>query len=322
MRRREFITALGGAAAMPLTVFAQSKLPTIGFLGTASASAWAAWTSAFYERLRQLGWIEQRTVAIETRWAEGHSERLAELAAELVRLKVDIIVTSGSGVPAAKRATSNLPIVFAISPDPVGGGLVPSLSRPGGNVTGFSTQVSDLAGKRLELLREIIPSLSRLAIMANVSYPAALIEMNQADAAARRLGIEPIRAEVRQPEKVLAAFEAFKDRVGGLYVCADPTVNTSRVRINTLALTARLPTMLPFRDFVQVGGLMSYGPNFSDLFRRTAEYVDKILKGAKPADMPVQQPTKFDLIFNLTTAKALGLKISDTFLLRADEVIE
>jgi putative ABC transport system substrate-binding protein len=196
------------------------------------------------------------------------------------------------------------------------------LSRPGGNVTGFSTQVTDLAGKRLELLREIIPSLSRLAIMANVAYPAALIEMNQAEEAARRFGIEPIRSEVRQPEQVVGAFDAFKERAGGLYVCADPTVNTSRVRINTLALAARLPTMLPFRDFVQAGGLVSYGPSFADLFRRTADYVDKILKGAKPADMPVQQPTKFDLVVNLTTAKALGVKISDSFLLRADEVIE
>ena len=311
MKRREFITLLGGAAAAwPLAARAQqpAKLPTIGFLGASTPSAESQWAAAFVQRLRELGWIEGRTVAIEYRWAEGRSERFAEIAAEFVRLKVDVIVTAGTAaVLAAKQATSVIPIVFAAAGDPVGTGLVASLARPGGNVTGLSIQATDLAGKRLELLREVVPGLRRLAIMANVGYPAAVLEMGEVQAAARTLGLEVATLEIRRAEDIAPAFEALKGRADALYVCADPLVTTNRIRINTLALGARLPTMHGVREYVEAGGLMSYGPNFPDLFRRAADYVDKILRGAKPADIPVEQPTKFDLVINLTTAKALGL---------------
>ena len=206
--------------------------------------------------------------------------------------------------------------------DPVGTGLVASLARPGGNVTGLSIQQTDLAGKRLELLREVVPGLRRLAILANVGNPAAVLEMGEVQAAARTLGLEVATLEIRRAEDIAPAFEALKGRADALYVCADPLVNTNRIRINTLALGARLPTMHGFREYVEAGGLMSYGPNFPDLFRRAADYVDKILRGAKPADIPVEQPTKFDLVINLTTAKALGLDVPPTLLARADEVIE
>ena len=326
MRRREFITLLGGAAAAwPLAARAQQpgKLPTIGFLGAATPAAWGQWVAAFVQRLRELGWIEGRTVAIEYRWAEGRSERYAEIAAEFVRLKVDVIVTQATAaVLAAKQATSVIPIVFAVAADPVGSGLVASLARPGGNVTGLSIQATDLAGKRLELLREVVPGLRRLAIMANVGDPGAVLEMGEVQAAARTLGLEVATFEIRRAEDIAPAFEALKGRAEALYVCADPLVITNRIRINTLALGARLPTMYGFREYVEAGGLMSYGPNFPDLFRRAADYVDKILRGAKPADLPVEQPTKFDLVINLTTAKALGLTVPPTLLARADEVIE
>ena len=326
MRRREFITLLGGAAAAwPLAARAQqpAKLPTIGFLGASTPSAQSQWVAAFVQRLRELGWIEGRTVAIEYRWAEGRSERFAEIAAEFVRLKVDVIVTAGTAaVLAAKQATSVIPIVFAVAGDPVGSGLVASLARPGGNVTGLSIQATDLAGKRLELLREVVPGLRRLAIMANVGNPGAVLEMGEVQAAARTLGLEVATLEIRRAEDIAPAFEALKGRADALYVCADPLVITNRIRINTLALGARLPTMHGIREYVEAGGLMSYGPNFPDLFRRAADYVDKILRGAKPADIPVEQPTKFDLVINLTTAKALGLDVPPTLLARADEVIE
>ena len=275
------------------------------------------------QRLRELGWIEGRTVAIEYRWAEGRSERFAEIAAEFVRLKVDVIVTAGTAaVVAAKQATSVIPIVFAAAGDPVGTGLVASLARPGGNVTGLSNQSADLAGKRLELLREVVPGLRRLAIMANVGNPIGVLEMGEVQAAARTLGLEVVTLEIRRAEDIAPAFEALKGRADALYVVTDPLVNTNRIRINTLALGARLPTMHGIREYVEAGGLMSYGPNFPDLFRRAADYVDKILRGAKPADIPVEQPTKFDLVINLTTAKALGLDVPPTLLARADEVIE
>jgi putative ABC transport system substrate-binding protein len=325
LRRRDFITLLGGAAvAWPLGARAQqpAKLPTIGFLGTATPSAQGQWTAAFVQRLRELGWIEGRTVAIEVRWAEGRSERYTEIAAELVRLKVDVIVTVGGALVAAKQATSVIPIVFPVAGDPVGSGMVASLARPGGNATGLSIQTTDLASKRLELLREVVPGLRRLAIMANVGLPDAVLEMREVQATARALGLEVAASEIRKAEDITPAFEVFKGRAEALYVCTDALVNTNRARINTLALAARLPTMHGWREFVEVGGLMSYGPNFPDLFRRSADYVDKILRGAKPGDIPVEQPTRFDLVINLTTAKALGLTIPESFLLRADEVIE
>jgi putative ABC transport system substrate-binding protein len=326
VRRREFITLLGGAAAAwPLAADAQQagKLPTIGFLGASTPSAWNQWTAAFVQRLRELGWTEGRTIAIEYRWAELREERLAELAAELVRLKVDVIVTSGTPqVLAAKQATSVIPIVFAAAGDPVGNNLVASLARPGGNVTGLANLTPETGGKRLEFLREVVPGLRRLAILANVSNPAVVLEIAEAQAAARMLGLEVVTPEIRRAEDIAPAFKALEGRVEALYVSTDALVITNRARIHTLAMGVRLPTMYPSREYVEAGGLMSYGVNLPDQFRRTADYVDKILRGAKPGDIPVQQPTKFDLVINLITAKALGLAVPPTLLATADEVIE
>ncbi len=326
MNRRAFIAMLGGAIiGWPLAARAQQpgKLRTIGFLGQSTRSAGSEWVAALAQRLRELGWIEGRTVAIEYRWAEGREERFAQIAAEFVRLKVDIIVTSGTPqVLAAKQATSVIPIVFAAAGDPVRAGLVASLARPGGNATGLSTLVPDLAGKRLELLREVVPGLRRLAIMGNVGNPVSVLELDEVQAAASTLGLEVDTLEIRRAEDIMPALEALKGRADALYVCIDALVNANRIRINTSALGARLPTMHGSRDYVEAGGLMSYGPNFPDLFRRAADYVDKILHGAKPDDIPVEQPTKFDLVINLTTAKILGLEIPPTLLTRADEVIE
>jgi len=323
MKCREFITLLGAAAAWPLAARAQQqgKLPTIGFLG-AEATAWSAYITAFAERLRALGWIEGRTIAIEYRWSEGRPERVAEIAAEFVRLKVDVIVTNGPAVATLKQATSVIPIVFAVALDPVGGGLVASLAQPGGNVTGQSTQQSDLAGKRVELLRDVVPRLRRLAIILNVDYPSAVLEMGEVQAAARALGIEVATLEIRRAEDIAPAFAALKGQADALYVVVDALVVANLTRINILAVGARLPTMFNTRAYVKAGGLLSYGPNLSDLFRRTADMVEKNLRGAKPADIPVEQPTKFELVVNLTTAKALRLTIPESFLLRADEVIE
>jgi putative tryptophan/tyrosine transport system substrate-binding protein len=292
-------------------------------LGQSTRSSASEWVAAFVQRLRELGWIENRTVAIDYRWAEGREERFAEVADEFVRLKVDVIVTSGTPqVLAAKQATSVIPIVFATAGDPVGTGLVASLARPGGNVTGLSNQMVDTDGKRLGLLREVLPSLRRLAIMANIGNPAAVLQMAAVQAMARLLGLEVDTLEIRRAEDIVPAFEALKGRADALYVSPDAIINTNRIRINILAVGARLPTMHGERDYVEAGGLMSYGPNFPDQFRRAADYVDKILRGAKPADIPVEQPTKFDLVINLTTAKALSLTIPESFLLRANELIE
>jgi putative tryptophan/tyrosine transport system substrate-binding protein len=269
-----------------------------------------------------LGWIEGRTIAIKYRWSQARPERAAEIAAEFVRLKVDVIVTSGTAVPTVKQATAVIPIVFAIATDPVGGGLIASLARPGGNVTGLSVQQTDIAGKRLELLREVVPRLRRLAIMVDVGFAQGVLEMGEVKATARTLGLEVMPLEIRRAEDIAPAFEALKAQADAVYVVVNALVTTNRTRIITLALGARLPTIFNTRDFVQAGALMSYGPNYPDMFRRTADFVDKILRGAKPADIPVEQPTKFDLIINLTTAKALGLTIPESFLLRADEVIE
>jgi putative ABC transport system substrate-binding protein len=326
IRRREFITLLGGAAAAwPVAVRAQQagKLPTIGYFGASVAVSESPWTSAFVQRLRELGGIEGRTIVIEYRWAEGRADRAAEIAAEFVRLKVDIIVTTATPPTiAAKRATSVIPIVFAVAGDPVGTGLVASLARPGGNVTGLSLQATDLAGKRIELLREVMPGLRRLAIMGNVGNSQVVLEMGEVQAAARTLGLDVITSEIRRAEDIAPAFEAFKGRADALFVVLDPVISSNRLPINTFALRARLPTMHGVRDLVDAAGLMSYGPNFPDLFRRSAGLVDKILHGVKPAEIPVEQPTKFDLIINLKTAKELGLEVPPTLLARADEVIE
>jgi putative ABC transport system substrate-binding protein len=326
MKRRAFITLLGGAAAAwPVAARAQKagKLPTIGFLGPSTPKGWSKEVTTFAQRLNELGWIEGRTVTIEYRWAEGHTERLAEIVNEFIRLKVDVIVTSGTAVPAAKRATSVIPIVFGVGNDPVGSGFVASLARPGGNVTGLSTQSPELAGKRLELLREVLPGLRSLAIMANASYRGAVLERDEVEAAARKLGFEAIRLEIRRAEDIAPAMAAAqKGHADALYSCADALVVSNTSRISRLALGARLATIYPSRQYLEGGGFMSYGPSYPDLFRRAAEIVDKILRGTKPADIPVEQPTKFEMIINLTTAKALALTIPESFLLRADEVIE
>jgi putative ABC transport system substrate-binding protein len=325
IERRRFLATLGGAAvAWPFVAQAQQPAkPTIGFLVAGTPLSHGQWVAAFVQRLRELGWIEGRTIAIEYRWGEGRNERFAEIADEFARRKVDVIVTSATAaVVAAKQATSAIPIVFAAAGDPVGTGLVASLARPGGNVTGLSIQQTDVAAKRLELLREVVPGLGRLAILANVGSPSVVLDMREVEATARTLGLEVTTLEIRRGEDIAPAFEALKGRADALYVCIDPLVGTHRIRINTLALAARLPTMHATREAVEAGGLMSYGANVPDLFRFAADYVDKILRGAKPGDIPVEQPRKFDLIINLTTARALGLTIPEAFLLRANEVLE
>jgi putative ABC transport system substrate-binding protein len=325
MRRRDLITLLGGAAAAwPLAARAQQtgKLPTIGFLGSGTPSSMSQWIAAFVQRLRELGWVEGRTVAIEYRWAEGRSERFAALASELARLKVDVIVTVGAAVDAARAATSTIPIVFAQASDPVDAGLVASLARPGGNVTGLSAEQADTVGKRIELLREVIPGLRRLAVMASVGNPAAVRQVGEVQAAAPTLGVAVTSVELRRSEDIAPAFETLRGAAEALYVVGEPLTATNRTRINLLAAGARLPTMHFAREYVEAGGLMSYGPNLPELYRRAGDFVDKILRGTRPADIPVEQPTKFDLIVNLTAARAIGLSIPESFLARADEVIE
>ena len=326
MNRRAFITLLGGAAAAwPLAARAQQagKLPTIGFLGSGTPTSQRTWITAFVERLRELGWIEGRTITIVYRWAEGRPERFVEIAGEFVQLKVDVIFAVGTEAALAmKEATSVIPIVFPVAGDPVVTGLVGSLAHPGGNVTGLSNQAIDLGRKRLEILREVLPGLSRLAIMANAAYAGGAPDIDEVRAATRKLGVELVSIEPRRTEEITPALESLKDRVEALYVVGDPLMNLNRMRINTFALAARLPTMYVQREYVESGGLMSYGPNYPDLNRRAADYVDKILRGTKPGDIPVEQPTKFDLVINLITAKAIGVTIPSMLLARADEVIE
>jgi putative ABC transport system substrate-binding protein len=326
MRRRQFITLLGGGAvAFPFVARAQQppKLPTIAVLGSSSRSAARGWLDAFEKRLGELGWNEGRTVAMDVRWSEGNTERSVEFIAEFVRRKVDVIVTTGSAnVIAAKQATSLIPIVFAGVGDPIGTGLIASLARPSGNVTGLSLQQPDTAGKRLGLLREILPNLDRLAVMGNVSAPSVVRELREVQEAARVLALDLAMLEIRRSEDVAAAFDKLTQPTQALYVVTDPLVTANLSRINTLALGARLATMHGFREYVEAGGLMSYGADFAELWRRAAVYVDKILRGTRPGDIPVEQPTKFDLAINLKTAKVLGLEVPPTLLARADEVIE
>jgi putative tryptophan/tyrosine transport system substrate-binding protein len=328
MKRREFITLLGGMTVVssvcwPLAARAQQPMRVIGFMGGSTASSQGPWAAAFVQRLRELGWTEGRTIVIEYRWAEGRRERVSEIIAEFVRLKVDVIVThSNPLVAAAKQATSIIPIVFGAAGDPVSTGLVASLARPGGNVTGLSLQQTDTAGKRLELLQEVVPGFRRLAIMANVDNAGALLELADVQAAARALRFEVATSEIRRIADIAPAFEALRDHADALYVCNDPFLNANAASINSLAAAMRLPTIFNFQENVRAGGLMSYGANVPDLFRRAADYVDKILRGAKPGDIPVEQPTKFELVINLKTAKALGLVIPPALLGRADEVIE
>ena len=325
MRRRDFITILFSAATWPFPVLSQqpAKLPMIGFMGASTRSAIERYLAALVQRISELGWIDHRTVAIEYRWAVGQDQRMRDIAAEFVRMKVDVLVTHGTAaVMAAKQATSVIPIVFAVAGDPVGTGLVASLPRPGGNVTGLSVQQTDTAGKRLTLLRQIVPNLRRIAILAGAGSAAALSEMHEVQEAAQTLGLETFALEIRRTEDIAPAFEAAKGRAEAIFIAIDPLITANRIGINILAAGAKLPTICTQREFVDAGALISYGPNFPELFRRAGDFVDKILRGAKPADLPVEQPTKFDLVVNLTTAKALGLAIPQSLLAIADEVIE
>jgi putative ABC transport system substrate-binding protein len=326
IQRRKFLAALGGAAAAwPLAARAQqpTKLPTVGYLGGAGPAADGQRVASFVQQLRELGWIEGRNVTIEYRWAEGRPEQMAEIAAEFLRLKVDVIFTWATPPAiAAKQATSVIPIVLAVVGDPVGTGLVVSLARPGGNVTGLSIQETEIASKRVELLREVMPDVRHLAFIGNLGNPGIMLQLREVQAATRTLGLEITTPEIRRAEDIAPAFEALKGHAEALYVASDPLLLANRVRFNTLVLTARLPAIYNSREWVEAGGLMSYGPNFLDLFRRAAGYVDKIPRGTKPGDIPVEQPTKFAFVLNLTTAKAIGLTIPESFLLRADEVIE
>jgi putative ABC transport system substrate-binding protein len=324
MRRREFIAGLGGTIGLPRYVLAQpNKVPIVGFLGGSTPSLASERTSAFERRLRDLGWVPGQTLTLEYRWAEGHFDRSPGLVAELLRLHADIIVTHATAnIIAAKQATTTIPIVFAVAADPVGTGLVASLSRPGGNVTGLSLQATDLAGKRLEILRQFVPQLQGVAVLLNDANPASALETREVQAAARILGLEVVPLHIRQAKDIPPAFEAARAGAQAVYVCADPLVNANRTAISTLAIQTRLPTMQDNREFVQAGGLLSYGPNITDMFRRAAEYTDKILRGTSPADLPIEQPTKFDFIINLTTARALGITVPSMLLARADEVIE
>ena len=323
MRRRQLITLIGSAAAAwPLPLWAQQRRPVIGFLGTVAQALWAKPVAAFEEQLREHGWIDGRTIKIIYRWAEGRPERFAEIATEFVNSNVDVIVTGGNAVSAVRQATSTIPIVFALAVDPVGSGFVNSLSRPGGNVTGLSVQGPDLAGKRLELLRELAPGRRQLAILVNVGYPAAKEELAQVQTAARALGLESAVLEIRRAEDIAPAFDGAKGRADVLYVVSDALVTSNLVPITKLALDAGLPAISTSREFAVSGGLIAYGPSYPALFQRAADVVDKILRGAKPADIPVQQPTKFDLVINLKSGKALGLTIPQTLLSTADEIIE
>jgi putative ABC transport system substrate-binding protein len=324
MRRRDFIKVVAGSAvACPLAARAQQagKPPTIAYLGD-DALSWSPWTARFVERLRELGWSDGQNISIEYRWSNGRPERIGEIAAEFVQQNVNVIVTYGAAVAGLKQATAAIPIVFAIAVDPVGSGIVASLSHPGGNVTGLSVEQSDIAGKRLELLREIVPGLRRLAIIFDGGYAAAMRENNETQAPARIFGLDVIPHAIRHAEDIAPAFEAIKSQADALYVAVDALVNANREQIARSALSARLPTAFNESGCVEVGGLMSYGPNFSDQFRRTAEIVDKILRGTKPGDIPVEQPTKFEMFINLKTAKALGLTVRQTLLATADKVIE
>jgi putative tryptophan/tyrosine transport system substrate-binding protein len=324
--RRGFFALLAGAAvSRPMAAGAQQprrKISTIGFLGSSTPSAWAPWTAAFQQRLRDLNWIDGRNLAIDYRWAEGRNERGAEIAAEFAKLKVDVIVTTGSSALAVKEAIATVPVVFALWADPVGSGYIASLARPGGNATGLSLQSLDTASKRLELVREMVPALQRLSILARLDNPSNVVEAGEVTAAARTIGLEVATSNIRRAEDIVPAFEGIKGRADALHIVSDPLLLANGVRINTLALGARLPTTYSFREGIDAGGLLSYGANMTSLWRRAAEFVDKILRGTKVGDIPVEQPTKFDLVINMITATALGVEIPATLLARADEVLE
>ena len=315
-----------GALAAPLAANAQQArtVPRIGFLSAASASSVSARVEAFMAGLRELGYVEGQNLIIEWRWADGRHDRLPEFAEELVRLKPDLIVTHGV-VPTltAKRATAAIPIVFASADDAVGPGLVSSLARPGGNVTGLTIMAPELSGKRLELLREMIPRLTRLAVLRNPTNPVSVPELKETQVAAASLGLKIQSLEVADPDGFARAFSAMtRERAGALIVLSDAWFLGRHTQIVGHATNRRLPAIYSTREFVEAGGLMSYGPNLPDLWRRSATYVDKILKGAKPADLPVEQPMRFDLVINMKTAKALGLTIPQTIHIRGPKLIQ
>jgi putative ABC transport system substrate-binding protein len=325
LRRRDFITLLGGAAAWPLAARAQQagKVYRIGLFSAGTDTGRKTWP-ALADGLRELGWIEGKNVLFERRFAENQLDRLPGLAAELVRLDVDLIVTGGTLAPlAAKQATATIPIVMAAAGDPVGSGIVASLARPAGNVTGLSLMSPDLGGKRLELLKEILPGLSRVAILWNAANPYPALVFRETQAAARALRIELQSLEVRGPGDLDSALDAaIRKRVDALITVEDPLTSAHRKHIADFMANNRLPAIYGFREFAEAGGLMTYGANINDLFRRAAGYVDKIFKGAQSADLPVEQPTKFELVINLKTAKALGLAVPLIMQMTADEVIE
>ena len=326
MNRREFISLLGGAAAWPLRAGAQQagKVYRIGVLEMTSATLNVANVYALRAGLRQLGYFEGQNLVIEYRSADGRDDRFPGLARELLALKVDVIVTRGTpAAKAAKNATSTVPVVMAASGDPLGTGLVTSLSRPGGNITGLSAIVGELAPKRLELIREIVPGLARIAVLANTSNDAVRRDWARIETAARSLGVQSQLLDLRKSDALGPTFDdAGARRADALVVVIDAITLANRQRIVDLAMKYRLPAIYSSREFVDIGGLISYGVSYPDLYRRAATYVDKILKGAKPADLPVEQPTKFEMVINLKTANAISLDIAPTMLTRADEVIE
>ena len=326
--RRTFLAGTGAVLlAAPLAADAQQagKVPRIGFLSATSPSDRPPLLDAFRQGLRELGWVEGQNIVIDYRYAEDRVDRLPDLAAELVRLKVDLIVSAGTqGVTAARNATETIPIVMIAVRDPVGTGLIASLARPGGNVTGVSGYAGlEMVAKQLELLKETVPKIRRVAILSNPTNAYHKLAIREANVAARSLGVQLQLLEARGPNEFDGAFAAMaRERVGALLVLSDAMLSSHRTRLADLAARSRLPAAYGVRESVEAGGLMSYGPSFLDLYRRSAAYVDKILKGAKPADLPVEQPTKFELVINLKTAKALGLTIPQSLLQRADEVIQ
>src|SRR5262245_57868995 len=326
--RREFITLRGGAAAgWPVAARAQqaaAKIPRIGFLGNSTAELEANLVGPFRDGLRALGYEEGRNIAIEYRWAEGKYERFPALIAELIALNVEVIVTAGTPASlAVKNATRTIPLAMVAVGDPVATGLVASLARPGGNITGLTSISVEMEGKRLELLREVVPKVSHIAVLWNPASPIQVIEETEVRAAAHVLGIKMLSLGVRHREEIDDAFAAIiRERPDALFVLADRLFLHDRTRIMDFATQRNLPGVHAYRELVEAGGLMSYGPSYADMHRRAATYVDKILKGAKPADLPVERPVKFELVINLKAAKALGLDVPWFLQQRADEVIE
>jgi putative ABC transport system substrate-binding protein len=325
-RRRFLLTSLAGALAGPLAVEAQQtgKVPRIGALAGATAATYAARFDSFRQGLRELGYVEGQNIAIEYRYAHGKLERLADLAAELVRLNVDVIfAVAAPETAAARQATTSIPIVFAGHGDPVGTGHVASLAKPGGNITGMSQMLPELSAKRLEVLKEAFPRVSRVAVLWNAANPTKVLDWRETQRAAPTLGIALQSREVQGPDDLASAFAALtRQRPDALMTLDDPVTMTARASIVAFAAKERLPTIYGLSDFVYVGGLMSYGPNRAEMYRRAGAYVGLILKGAKPGDLPVEQSTKFELVINLKTAKTLGLTIPPSLLARADQVIQ